>query len=80
MQYDTKVKHREWTDEAAYINSTNNNVYSNSTWNTYMLRGGSFNNVNSNNTITAFKADFRNYDYALNARTNYGFRSALYIK
>ncbi len=71
--YDVAGNLWEWTQESAYVDNLDYN--NNAMLNTNMLRGGSFRNVNGSRP-----ASFRNYDYALDAYTPFGFRLALYME
>ena len=69
--YDVAGNLWEWTQEASYVA----NLGYNTTYNTYNLRGGSFNYA-----YASFPACYRAYDCAPSTYTNYGFRPVLYIK
>lgn len=64
--YDTAGNLWEWVEQVASDSSSNV---------VFTPRGGGF----SSNASTA-PASFRNYNYASNSYTNYGFRVALYLK
>ena len=70
--YDVAGNLWEWTQEAAYYKDI---TYTNATYNTYMLRGGGFNNASS-----AGPAAYCAYGYAPNTNTHHGFRLALYLQ
>lgn len=70
--YDVAGNLWEWTQEAAYLKNVTygeNDIY-----NTYMLRGGSFNGA-----YAASPASTRGNDCAPNTDTRDGFRPALYL-
>ena len=69
--YDVAGNLWEWTQEASYLA----NLGYNTTYNTYNLRGGSFNVA-----CASYPACCRKYNYANDAGTNGGFRPVLYIK
>ncbi len=69
--YDVAGNLWEWTDEAAYINSS----YPNSDYPTHVIRGGSFNDAHA-----SYPACYRGCDSALYTHTGHGFRPALFIK
>ena len=69
--YDVAGNLWEWTQEASYIA----NLGYNTTYNTYNLRGGSFNGA-----YASFPACYRGYDCAPGTFTYGGFRPVLYIK
>ena len=69
--YDVAGNLWEWTQEASYVA----NLGYNTTYNTYNLRGGSFNHA-----YASYPACCRVYAYAPNAYTHCGFRPVLYIK
>lgn len=71
--YDIAGNLWEWTQEASYVDNLDYN--SDATYNTYMLRGGSF-----NYGYASYPACFRECSYAPRTGTNLGFRAALYIK
>ena len=71
--YDVAGNLWEWTQEGAYVNSFN--YSNNATYNTYVLRGGSFNSTYASNPTC-----FRSYDYAPMTSTYCGFRIALYLQ
>ena len=73
--YDVAGNLWEWTDESAYISSTDAKIYSTTDYNTFMVRGGSLKDAHA-----AITACFRVGTYVLNSGTNLGFRVALYIK
>ncbi len=64
--YDVAGNLWEWTQETAYINNT---------LESYMLRGGSF-----GLSYTKYTVCYRNSNTVTTTSTNYGFRTALYIK
>ena len=69
--YDVAGNLWEWTQEASYVA----NLGYNTTYNTYNLRGGSFDYACASNP-----ACYRGYRCAPNADTDGGFRPVLYIK
>ena len=69
--YDVAGNLWEWTQESTYLPNINYDT----SYNTYTLRGGSF-----NNSYTSRPSCYRDYTYALRTRTNFGFRPVLYIK
>jgi len=69
--YDVAGNLWEWTQEASYVA----NLGYNTTYNTYNLRGGSFDYA-----YASGPACYRGYDYAPRTYTRYGFRPVLYIK
>ena len=71
--YDVAGNLWEWTMEAAYADNLDYNM--NVNYNTYMLRGGGFNNAHASSP-----AVYRGYYYAPGTSTNNGFRATLYIK
>ena len=71
--YDVAGNLWEWTMEASYVDNLDYNM--NVNYNTYMLRGGGFNNAHASSP-----AVYRGYYYAPGTSTNNGFRATLYIK
>ena len=69
--YDVAGNLWEWTQEASYVA----NLGYNTTYNTYNLRGGSFNSA-----YASLPACYRGCAYAPGTYTHYGFRPVLYIK
>ena len=69
--YDVAGNLWEWTQETSYLA----NLGYNTTYNTYILRGGGMNNMCTNRP-----ASIRGGDFALRSHTNGGFRPVLYIK
>lgn len=69
--YDVAGNLWEWTQETSYVAKLDYNT----TYNTYNIRGGSYNNAYANNS-----ACYRLYHYAPNTHTSYSFRPVLYIK
>ncbi len=71
--YDVAGNLWEWTQEAAYLN--NLKYTTNDTYNTYVLRGGSFDHA-----YASSPACWRDYYCVADADTNSGFRVALYLE
>ncbi len=71
--YDVAGNLWEWTQEASYADNLDYNM--NATFNSYVLRGGSF-----FHTYSSVSASYRAYDYAPNTNTRNGFRLALYLQ
>ncbi len=71
--YDVAGNLWEWTQEASYADNLDYNM--NTTYNTYMLRGGAFGSASS-----AYPAAYRAYDYAPDTSADRGFRLALYLQ
>ena len=71
--YDVAGNLWEWTMEASYVDNLDYNM--NVNYNTYMLRGGSFDGAPA-----SYPAVCRGYNYAPDTRTRGGFRATLYIK
>ena len=69
--YDVAGNLWEWTQETSYVA----NLSYNTSYNTYTLRGGSFNSIYANDP-----ACHRVYRYAPATYAHYGFRPVLYIK
>ena len=69
--YDVAGNLWEWTQEASYVA----NLGYNTTYNTYNLRGGSFNYA-----YASYPACYRDCNCAPTTNTNRGFRPVLYIK
>ena len=69
--YDVAGNLWEWTQEASYMA----NLGYNTSYNTYNLRGGSFDNA-----YASIPACYRGCSYAPGTSTDYGFRPVLYIK
>ena len=69
--YDVAGNLWEWTQEASYLA----NLGYNTTYNTYNLRGGSFNYA-----YASYPACYRDCNCAPTTNTNRGFRPVLYIK
>lgn len=71
--YDVAGNLWEWTEEAAYLKNVTYGT--NSAYNTYVVRGGSFDYASA-----TYPACYRAYDYAPDTYTNLGFRLALYLQ
>ena len=71
--YDVAGNLWEWTEEAAYVDNLDYNNYA--TYNTYMLRGGSFYYA-----YASYPACYRVYTCAPTTNTFDGFRPTLYMK
>ena len=71
--YDVSGNLWEWTEEAAYLKNVSYGT--DSTYNTYVLRGGSFGDASA-----TYPACYRDYDCAPATNTNFGFRLALYLQ
>ena len=69
--YDVAGNLWEWTQEASYVA----NLGYNTTYNTYNLRGGSFDSA-----YASHPACYRGFDCAPRTDTDFGFRPVLYIK
>ena len=69
--YDVAGNLWEWTQEASYLA----NLSYNTTYNTYNLRGGSFNDA-----YASYPACYRNYVCAPADNVHFGFRPVLYVK
>lgn len=71
--YDIAGNLVEWTTETAYVDNQDYNM--DSTYNSYILRGGCFSNA-----YASFPACSRSYTCAVDAGTFAGFRPVLYMK